>query len=230
MRSISLAALFVAGSYFIASSSWSAVIDSGVETSVKKFVLAPGSTVSLVHDFGTVRFDGLGNTFKGGDVRETRNVAGSFDVEFSRHWWEYELIGGRGATAIKEGYWVRLLDLVLTGVESWSNVTLFSRYIASRDATYAELYNSFGCSFHYPRFRTDISLCIEIGTFDQIRGGLSGSSLTLDGIISGAAPDNDYKYRIVATAVPLPATVWMLVSALAGLVGFNRYRVTRKQA
>jgi hypothetical protein len=135
----------------------SSVVESGVETTVRHYVVlgaestvtyhpgvvmvvmnqppvifhfVPDSESAATNNPGQpVTGDSSGNGFSG---PETRNVSGSFDAEFSRYWWKYDL-GGTGHSAVlSEQYGLRLLNANLTGGADWTELPLFGLSMGER--------------------------------------------------------------------------------------------------
>jgi len=64
--------------------------------------------------------------------------------------------------------------------------------------------------------------CISgVGNYETFTGTIDSGSLVLTGSVP-VEGINAYLYSITATAVPLPATFWFILSALGGLIGIKR--------
>lgn len=223
MNRTCIAVVLAAGNFLVADQVLSAVVDAGVDTTIRHHVFGAGST-AIYHPSTLVIING--DPSGGGTSElETRNISGSFDAELSRFWWEYDLGHSDHSTAVFEQYWLRLSNSNVTGSGDWAGFTLFHSFLRSEGASYASFSgNSNSCMF--PMGPDTSCTGFFNGAAPSASGGMFGGELILDGIVPlDSYPYSPYySYHIVATSVPIPAAAWLFFSSVAGLGFLSRRR------
>lgn len=214
MNRTCMAAVLVAGNFLVADPALSAVVGSGVDTTIRHYVFGAGSTATY-------------HPSPGGDASEpeTRNIAGSFDAELSRYWWEYDLGNPDHSTALTEEHWLRLANSNVAGGGDWAGLTLFEGMLRSEGADYASFSGNFGpCAF--PLGPDTYCSGYSSGAAPSASGGVFEAELILNGVVplDGYWFGSHYSYHLVATSVPIPAVAWLFVSSVAGLAFLGRRR------
>jgi hypothetical protein len=127
-------------------------------------------------------------------------------------------------------------DLTLSGtfdVAVSDSVLLFSNFniqiqpaLASPDVTAATLLGDM--AFYADGYHFQMAYLCDFGMTcptSQISGTYDGSNFSLTGFyFSGIADDYSYTTQLNASAVPVPASAWLLGSALMGMGGLARRR------
>ncbi|HMU89956.1 MAG TPA: hypothetical protein PKC34_08795 [Pseudomonadales bacterium] len=220
----------------------SSVVESGVETTVRHYVVlgaestvtyhpgvvmvvmnqppvifhfVPDSESAATNNPGQpVTGDSSGNGFSG---PETRNVSGSFDAEFSRYWWKYDL-GGTGHSAVlSEQYGLRLLNANLTGGADWTELPLFGFSMVSGGGSYASFSGYSSPCPLFPVGPNDHCSGFSLGPISSASGGLLDGKMTLNGVIHLGTDNSYYSYDLVASPVPIPSSIWLFGSLMAGV-------------
>lgn len=220
MNQTVIAAALAASCFMVADEAFSAVVDSGVETTMRHFVFGQGSTASYHQNSNLIFFGDLSG---GGSTEpETRDISGSFDAEFSRYWWEYDLDTPDHSTALSEQYWLRLSNAYITGGGDWTSLTLFDSLLRSDGSNFASFSgDSRPCTF--PMGPDTSCSGFSSGAFPSASGGLLEGEMTLNGIIPlDMFSSTYYSYNLVATSVPIPAAVWLFGSSMLGIAFLRR--------
>jgi len=199
------------------------VINSGVDTVSKRYMITSGSSVTYLAGF-----------FGGGDVGPLP-ISGQFDAVYSRHWWTYYQDfdpQGLQGTFLAESDWVQFtnVDLVLDGSLGGF---VFPGYFLRRTGDQLSG-DDHPCSFP---FGPD-TFCS--GT---VFGALSslGGQIAPDGRLAfgGFQPTGfffeGFSYQVNAAevnaaAVPLPASPWLLAAGLGLLWRQQARRRTRSSS
>ena len=192
---INMTVLAVAGLLTLNQASAS-VVDSGVDTTVIRYVFGAGSTATYHR---SALFNIGDPSGQGNPQEETRNISGGFKVELSRYWWQYTLGDPAGSTAITDQYWLRLAKPVVAGVSDWADFALFGSPMQSTGNDYSNLYGDSGACF-LPTGPDTYCTGFNNGALSKISGGLVNGLLTLDGTIPlddfGASPITWRPYRL----------------------------------
>ncbi|NMG50591.1 PEP-CTERM sorting domain-containing protein [Azoarcus communis] len=183
------------------------VVDSGVDTETRSYVIGPGSTVHFQPAW----------VFGEADLPEAIQLHGRFDASFERHWWSYYLDSdptGEQGSFTQESYWLRLSNPALSATDLPGDFSFPLYYLGLSGNAFAG--NDGACNFPMgPGMYC--SGTILFGSISSLAGTLTPTGLELEGFASTGQLAG-YRYRIVAAPVPEPG-VWLMFGAGLGLIG-----------
>lgn len=209
----------VALSGMLASGAASAVIvvDSGVDTETRSYVIGPGSALSYQATWG------FGDTV----LPQAVSLTGRFDASFERHWWSYYLDSdptGEQGSFIQESYWLRLSEPELSETDLPSDFSFPTYYLGVSGNELSG--NDGACSFPMGP-NTYCSGTTLFGSVSSLTGTLTPAGLELEGF-AAIGQSAGYSYRIVAAPVPEPGVLLMFGAGLGliGALGLRRREVS----
>ncbi|WP_347257884.1 PEP-CTERM sorting domain-containing protein [Methylocaldum sp.] len=202
-----------------AGESYAFVVDGGMEITARQtYVIGAGSSVTYTPPLGLVV---SGPSSDEPSQPQTYTLTGRFDIEFYRYWWRSEIsMDGGTLEDTTEQFWAQLISTELYGAESLPEFDLprFSLQVIG-DTLYGNSGPCFG-----PMPPNTYCTGFSTGLPSELTGIFQGQALQLDGLTpAGLFWGAGYSYHINAVAaVPLPSTLALLVSGVAGLLGWRR--------
>ncbi|QPK62695.1 hypothetical protein IVG45_17915 [Methylomonas sp. LL1] len=190
------------------------VVGGGVDLIDTKHYVINSEQSSVSFTSGTLVFPDDGSS-----AIQTYDLAGSFDAEMKRYWWDYYLDGdtdGSQGTFTYSTNWLELVkpSLIADGLSSEFRFPNFPSFMN----TATEFFGS----------NNPCALPLGPDTFcsgssfgeSSLTGQLQGTKI----LINGTQPDvffsfgGGYTYHIEAAVVPVPAAFWLFFSGLSMLV------------
>ena len=189
------------------------VTNSGVDTVSKRYSISSGSSVSYQAGF-----------FGGGGVGPLP-ISGQFDAVFSRYWWEYYQDfdpQGQLGTFVAESNWVQFknADVVL---DSSLDGFVFPGFFLRRTGDQLSG-DDHPCNFPFgpDTFCTGFVL----GPLSSLGGQITDGQMAFGGFQPTGFFFDGFTYQVNASAVSLPASLWLVAAGL-GLLWRETRRHTR---
>lgn len=233
-----VATMFTVSLMMVADQAFPAVVDFGIDTTVRHYVvLSSESTVTyhpgivvledpfvfhFIPDPGNAVVDHPSESItvnpsqNGLSRSETRNVSGTFDADFLRYWWKYDLGDPDHSIVLSEQYGVRFFNASLTGGTDWTGLPLLGFSMRSEGKGHASFSWYSGPCQSFPVWPNEHCSGMAYGSTSSASGELFDGKMTLNGVIYIDVYNSYYAYNLVASLVPVPSAIWLFGPLMAG--------------